>query len=132
MTEDDEAPKLPDILPVGSAIKTSTSKEGLFTTWYHDRFSPTQKLRGEISKQNLQDKIQARKEARRSSNLREHFQRLEDINDGDIEAPDTTVGEQLAFEWVENVQDVDPNDIKLSAFWYAVFSQIKGGNSNAK
>ncbi|MAK62673.1 MAG: hypothetical protein CMK09_17015 [Ponticaulis sp.] len=132
-SSDEEKSALSAISPAIGAVKSAAGKSGIFTRWYEDRFSPTQSLRGELAKQKVLEELEKRKSKRQQENLKVHFNRLAgEEGQIEVEIPDDSESEQLAFEWFENVKDINPNNEELSALWYGVLWELSRQTDHSK
>jgi hypothetical protein len=111
----------------------STLKEISLTPLLTAIFKPSAEYIGKELKEYLKSKVEELKENRRENNLKAHIEIVREKiektpNPKNIESP-TFMQLEFFDEWVNCVQDVDPEEVGLSEIWENLLLRASQGNT---
>jgi hypothetical protein len=121
---DHKGEKLPGVAGALQAVIGSKPIEALLT--------PAFTVYGEHLRERAVEMVTAWNEKRRS-NIREHRRRVEHVAGYSFPEYPTVAQAQLAFEWAENAQNIDPNiEPELAALWESLLLKISQNSPEAR
>lgn len=110
----------------------SNSKEISFTPFLTNILKPSAEMAGLELKEYLKSKIDSWKEKRRSENITEHVQKVqEELGEPSDKGKNTNSIKQLELftEWAEGAQDIGANEGVIAKLWQKLLIEISNGNT---